>query len=105
MSTTRNPEELVTEHLTDEEIVRTVRRLLDAEERHDRLSERVDALRHARTAHELAERDRAGEAMAEAAERLLVDSCHALHALGLRAAARAVEVVAEDEGITVPDPD
>ncbi|MBB1243293.1 hypothetical protein GL263_06900 [Streptomyces durbertensis] len=93
------------EPVTDEEIVRTVRRLLDAEERHDRLAARVDALRDARTTQELAERDQAGEAMADAAERLLVDSCHALRALGLRTAARAVEVVAEDEGITVPDPD
>ncbi|MEU0159770.1 hypothetical protein ABZ154_13220 [Streptomyces sp. NPDC006261] len=85
--------------MSDEGIVRAVRRLAAMEDERDRLSERVDRLREAATAQELAERDRWGDAMADLDARILLESIGVLDEMGMRSAATAVQHVAEEEGL------
>ncbi|MEV0375730.1 hypothetical protein AB0I10_39350 [Streptomyces sp. NPDC050636] len=85
--------------MSDEEIVRAVRRLAAMEGERDRLAERVGDLRTAVTAEELAERDRRGNAMADMDASILLQSIEVLDRMGMRNAAMAVQHVAEVEGL------
>ncbi|KOG88198.1 hypothetical protein [Streptomyces varsoviensis] len=84
---------------TDEEILRAVRRVLELEDRHDRLAARVTELRVPADEAELAERDRTGDQMAKVAEALVIESIQALEEIGMVMAAQAVEAMAAAEGI------
>jgi len=88
--------------MSDEGIVRAVRRLAAMEDERDLLSERVGRLREAATAQELAERDRWVNAMADLDARILLESIAVLDEMGMRSAAAAVQHVAEEEGLSAP---
>ncbi|MBC3985988.1 hypothetical protein H8N01_26265 [Streptomyces sp. AC536] len=87
---------------TDAEILRAVRRVHDLERRHEELRARLESMDEARGPEDVAEQNRCGEAMAATAETLLIESVYALEEIGLSLAARAVEVTAAAEGITLP---
>ncbi|MEU3263189.1 MULTISPECIES: hypothetical protein [Streptomyces] len=85
--------------LTDEDIARAVRTIAAMEASRDALATRVAALRTATAPGDLAERDRCGNAMAEADARILLESIDVLDRLGMTAAAMACTHVAQAEGI------
>ncbi|MFG3498769.1 hypothetical protein [Streptomyces sp. NPDC047928] len=88
--------------MTDEEIARAVRGIVAMEAAREVLAARVTALRTATTPEELAERNRDGNAMAEADTRILLESIEVLDRLGMTAAAMACSHVAQEEGILPP---
>ncbi|MEV3987305.1 hypothetical protein AB0J57_00180 [Streptomyces sp. NPDC049837] len=88
--------------MTDEAIVRAVRDIVALEASREALAARVTALRTATSAEDVAERDRCGEAMAEADTRLLLESIEVLDRLGMTSAAMACSHVAQEEGILPP---
>ncbi len=88
--------------MTDEDIVRAVRGIAAREAAREALAARVTALRTATSAEELAERDRCGNAMADADTRILLESIEVLERLGMTAAAMACAHVAREEGILPP---
>ncbi|MFC8915012.1 hypothetical protein ACGF5F_33970 [Streptomyces sp. NPDC047821] len=88
--------------MTDEAIVRAVRDIVALEASREVLAARVSELRTATSAADVAERDRCGEAMAEADTRLLLESIEVLDRLGMTAAAMACSHVAREEGILPP---
>ncbi|MGW0535580.1 hypothetical protein [Streptomyces sp. NPDC003032] len=90
--------------MTDEDIVRAVRCIVAMEASRDVLAARVTALRTATAAEDLAERDRCGNAMADADTRILLESIEVLDRLGMAAAAMACSHVAQEEGILPPEP-
>lgn len=88
--------------MTDEDIVRAVRGIAAMESSREALADRVTALRTATAAEDLAERDRCGNAMADADTRILLESIEVLDQLGMTAAAMACSHVAQEEGILPP---
>ncbi|UFQ19873.1 MULTISPECIES: hypothetical protein [Streptomyces] len=91
--------------MTDEDIVRAVRGIAAMESSRNVLADRVTALRTATAADDLAERDRCGNAMADADTRILLESIEVLDRLGMTAAAMACTHVAQEEGILPPPTD
>ncbi len=89
--------------MTDEDIVRAVRRIATMESSRDVLADRVIELRTATTAKEAAEHDRCSNAMADADTRILLNSTQVLGRLGMTAAAMACIHDAQEEG-TLPHP-
>ncbi|MFF9868209.1 hypothetical protein ACF1G0_22870 [Streptomyces sp. NPDC013953] len=88
--------------MTDEDIVRAVRGIAAREAAREALAARVTALRAATSAEDLAERDRCGNAMADADTRILLESIEVLERIGMTAAAMACAHVAREEGILPP---
>lgn len=88
--------------MTDEEIVRAVRGIVAMEASREAMAARVTELRTATAAEDLAERDRCGNAMADADTRILLESIEVLDRLGMTAAAMACAHVAREEGILSP---
>ncbi|MEU5812198.1 hypothetical protein ABZ791_00350 [Streptomyces huasconensis] len=88
--------------MTDEDIVRAVRGIAAMESSRNVLADRVTALRTATATEDLAERDRCGNAMADADSQILLESIEVLDRLGMTAAAMACTHVAQEEGILPP---
>lgn len=88
--------------MIDQEIARAVRGIVAMEASREVLAARVAALRTATTADDLADRDRCGDAMADADARILRESIEVLDRLGMTAAAMACAHVAQEEGILPP---
>ncbi|MFE0738660.1 hypothetical protein [Streptomyces sp. NPDC058855] len=88
--------------LTDADIARAVRGIAAMEAFRDTLAARVTELRTATAPEDLAERDRCGNAMADADTRILLESIEVLERLGMTSAAMACSHVAQEEGLLPP---
>ncbi|MER7625655.1 hypothetical protein [Streptomyces sp. NPDC126503] len=88
--------------LTDADIARAVRGIAEMEAVRDALAARVTELRTATAPEDLAERDRCGNAMADADTRILLESIEVLERLGMTSAAMACSHVAQEEGLLPP---
>ncbi|WP_309053463.1 hypothetical protein [Streptomyces sp.] len=88
--------------LTDANIAHAVRGIAAMEASRDALAARVTELRTATVPEDLAERDRCGNAMADADTRILLESIEVLERLGMTSAAMACSHVAQEEGLLPP---